>query len=116
MMDACSTNLSDLHNYLVTFNKDIEVSDPLTASDQEVSESINDFLSSVSASSTLPDSSSGHFGSGLYTEQSLLESDLGDVSTANIHSLVTGVDNIDNDIAACVRQVCVYCFPVLHFT
>ena len=108
-------NLVDLQNYLVTFNKEIEGADPSSIPvipDGDGSDSVNDILASVSCAQSLhsgaDSSGAGHFSTAFYTEQSLLDSGLGDDSAQNIHSLVTGVDVVDNDLVAQIKQVSVY--------
>ena len=112
-------NLADLQNYLVTFNKEIEGADPSSMpviADADGSDSVNDILASVSVTQSLhsgtDSSSGGHFSTAFYTEQSLLDSGLGEDSSQNIHSLVSGVDNVDNDIVAQIKQVSAFfvCF------
>ena len=102
-------NLADLQNYLVTFNKEIEGGDPSSIPvivDADGSDSVHDILASVSGTHSGADSSSGgHFSTAFYTEQSLLDSGLGEDSSHNMHSLVAGVDAVDNDIVAQIKQV-----------
>lgn len=107
-------NLADLQNYLSTFNKEIEGADPSSMpviTDADGSESVNDILASVSVSvaqslhSGVDSSGAGHFSTAFYTEQSLLDSGLGEDSSQNMHSLVTGVDAVDSDLVTQIKQV-----------
>ncbi|XP_070194040.1 uncharacterized protein [Littorina saxatilis] len=106
-------NLADLQNYLSTFNKEIEGADPSSMpviTDADGSESVNDILASVSVSvaqslhSGVDSSGAGHFSTAFYTEQSLLDSGLGEDSSQNMHSLVTGVDAVDSDLVTQIKQ------------
>lgn len=102
-------NLNDLHNYLVTFNKEIEGNDPSTMSvitDGDCSDPSTDIYTSVQSLQNRQDSSSTvHFSTAFYSEQSLLDTSLGDDASNNMHSLVSGEDGVDNDISVHIKQV-----------
>ncbi|KAK7478359.1 hypothetical protein BaRGS_00030363 [Batillaria attramentaria] len=104
-------NLSDLQNYLVTFNKEIEGGDPTTIpviTDGDGSDPVTDMYTSVSVAQALHSGSdsagAGHFSTAFYSEQSLLDSSLGDDASQHMHSLVTNVDGVDSDIVAQIKQ------------
>ncbi|KAL8616375.1 hypothetical protein ACOMHN_032229 [Nucella lapillus] len=99
-----SHNLADIQNYLVSFNKEIDPSSLPVISDPDGSDSVNDILASVSAAQALQSGTSGanHFNTAFYSEQSLLDTSLGEDSSQNIHSLVSGEDG--DDLVAQIKQ------------
>lgn len=101
-----SHNLADIQNYLVNFNKEIDPSSLPGISDTDGSDSVNDILASVSVAQSLQSgadaSGASHFSTAFYSEQSLLDSGLGEDSSQNIHSLVAGEDG--DDLVAQIKQ------------
>ncbi|XP_025116077.1 uncharacterized protein LOC112577248 isoform X2 [Pomacea canaliculata] len=109
--NVSTQNLNDLQNYLVTFNKEIEVTGQSAIpviGDADSSDPVTDMYTPGSVAQTLqsgPDATgANHFSTSFYSEQSLLDSSLGDDTSQNIHSLVNTVDGEDNDIVEQIKQ------------
>ncbi|RUS88337.1 hypothetical protein EGW08_003908, partial [Elysia chlorotica] len=108
--NAGHQNLNDLHNYLTTFNKEIEpVEDVLSTIGVDTGVGDVGDLYASSGGHSLQDAGevtvAGQFSSGFYSEQGILDNPLSDEGGQSIHGLGAVSDqDVVEDLASSIKQ------------